>query len=239
MPEFQHFLSGSDEPSAGLPISAAIEQLEALAAMGLTMEALGSPTVMVQDGLGLRAASPGVREVLCKSGLFVMLAPGSSASVERAGGRRLHLLATLEGEVKSSCRSSFFEHMGISAQPADVDPRAAQWLREGARGQSSETLCKLFFGLPRSAGSEHPHDPADLRRCVAFLEATETGSRIGEAAALSPQWAALCARWDEIAGLLGREMREGPSAPLCYGAMRDILTGARAAGAEPPRKARP
>lgn len=83
-----------------------------------------------------------------------------------------------------------------------------EWLADGERGLSSDALCKKFFGLPKSAGDEHPHDPADLRRCVLFLEKTKTHDRIKEAAEISPAWKALVDVWPTLLATLNNEMQK-------------------------------
>jgi hypothetical protein len=57
---------------------------------------------------------------------------------------------------------------------------------------------------------------------VLFLEATGTADRIGEAAALSPEWASLVDNWPRLAGLLAKESA-GASAPETYAAMSELL----------------
>lgn len=48
-----------------------------------------------------------------------------------------------------------------------------EWLRTGERGLSSEAIAEQMSGLPVGQGygfSNHPSDPADLRRCRLLLD---------------------------------------------------------------------
>lgn len=78
---------------------------------------------------------------------------------------------------------------------------------------SSDGNCQCFishFSLERSVVDDAPapRDASDLRRCVLFLEQTGTTGRIGEAAAMSPAWAAITPRWEELLELLALAMAE-------------------------------
>lgn len=86
----------------------------------------------------------------------------------------------------------------FDASRLDLPLGVIQWLEVGERGSSSNAMCKVIFGLPESAGISHPLDPSDFRRCVLFME--KTGGRIGlhKMSDVSPEWAALVARWSEI-----------------------------------------
>ncbi len=99
----------------------------------------------------------------------------------------------------------------------------AVWLRDGERGQSSNALCKQLFGVPEDAGRDHPHDPGDLRRCVAFLDAAKAHDRIGEMAKVSLEWAALVPEWTTLVQCLANELKTGKSAHGTYALMRQAL----------------
>lgn len=102
-------------------------------------------------------------------------------------------------------------------------PKVAAWLRTGSRGSSSNAMCKRLFGVPENGGTEHPHDPSDLLRCVQFLDATEAHDRLHLMSGVSPQWDFLVWRWSEITNLLAEEMETGNSAPKTYAAMNALL----------------
>lgn len=103
-----------------------------------------------------------------------------------------------------------------------VDDAVVAWLADGARGLSSNAMCKQFFGVPRSAGRDHPHDPDDLSRCLAFLDATQSHERVSSMAGVSPQWAGLVAAWSEITASFLQERGE-KSAPKTYALMRKAI----------------
>ncbi|MCL4682372.1 MAG: hypothetical protein KJZ92_14020 [Rhodocyclaceae bacterium] len=115
------------------------------------------------------------------------------------------------------------------AEVADATAKAVpaavvDWLRDGERGSSSECMCKTLFGVPASAGTDHPHDPGDLRRCVLFLEAADAMGRIAEMRAVSAEWAGIVSRWPEIEAAFQKE-RNQDSAPDTYALLR-VAVGA-------------
>lgn len=112
---------------------------------------------------------------------------------------------------------------------------ALNWLANGERGLSSEQMFETFTGLPcRSRHFKnvpcHPHDPADLRRCVELLKSvTEFRGRMEEMRAVSSAWSRLVDRWDELTALLEQEMADtsnNGSATKTYNLMKEILRDA-------------
>lgn len=101
--------------------------------------------------------------------------------------------------------------------------KVAMWLRQGERGLSSNAMCKRIFGVPHSAGVDHPHDPDDLHRCVLFLGATESSDKISIMADVSPAWGRLVPVWSQLVDSLRAEMKAGRSAPKTYALMKDAL----------------
>lgn len=87
------------------------------------------------------------------------------------------------------------QHDAEVAKVCGLPQSLVNWLRIGERGTSSEALCQSIFGVPGGARrTDHPHDPDDLRRCIAFLAATDivgADAFRGKVAKLSEQWAAL------------------------------------------------
>jgi len=102
-------------------------------------------------------------------------------------------------------------------------PEVAEWLRSGERGASSNAMCKRFFGVPKDAGDNHPHDPDDLRRCVLFLDATSTHGRIRDMSDVSPSWASLVNQWNEILKTFREETGNNDGAPKTYSLMKSAL----------------
>lgn len=105
------------------------------------------------------------------------------------------------------------------------------WLLNGETGLSSKALASRLMQahindmVDRSC---HPRDPADFNRCLMMLDAIPgLRDRLADAKDLSPQWAALIDRWQEIESLFHSEA--GPNwsksnhAPRTFRLMLDIL----------------
>jgi hypothetical protein len=99
----------------------------------------------------------------------------------------------------------------------------ATWLRIGERGKSSNAMCQRIFGVPVEADSSHPRDPADLRRCIQMLDATNAHDRVSLMADLSPEWDKLVGAWDRLALIFAGERHAGTSAPRTYELMQELL----------------
>ena len=78
--------------------------------------------------------------------------------------------------------------------------------------------------------TDHPHDPADLNRCVVYCrsEGISAATLRERMAGRSPQWDALLPHWNELTGLLAdeAETRTDGCAPATYARMRELLDGA-------------
>ncbi|MDK9702537.1 MAG: hypothetical protein OEL20_05310 [Sulfuritalea sp.] len=125
------------------------------------------------------------------------------------------------------------QHDASTAVRLGLSESLVRWLREGERGASSNALCQAIFGVPPGKVlTEHPRDPDDLRRCMAFLDAadiTDIEPFRAMIAARSPQWAALIARWEELLECYENEPRLGKKTPgpsRTYALMTEILGGA-------------
>ncbi|AQH05846.1 hypothetical protein A9R05_43370 (plasmid) [Burkholderia sp. KK1] len=103
----------------------------------------------------------------------------------------------------------------------------AVWLRTGERGLSSNAMCRRIFGVPSDAGSNHPADPSDLRRCMLFLDAADAHDKVSLMADVSPEWARLAANWSLLTATFNEEMATGKLAPRTYELMMSY-TGNRA-----------
>ena len=70
--------------------------------------------------------------------------------------------------------------------------------------------------------TEHPHDPADLGRCLGLLAAVpELRPHLPQMRSLTPTWAAFVERWDELERLYLEESPFG-TAPRCYALIQEI-----------------
>jgi hypothetical protein len=124
----------------------------------------------------------------------------------------------------------------------DIPQSVLSWVGSGERGTSSETIVAALWGLPLTGrwGWSHPHDPADLRRCLLLLrDSPETFARFQEMRQVSPEWRSLVDRWNELERLFFEEAGEHGltgtwwSAPKTYAAMRATIEGAfREAGSK-------
>lgn len=111
--------------------------------------------------------------------------------------------------------------------------QSVDWLMHGETGLSSKCIVQAMLGVITPEGScdpiYHPHDPADLRRCMLLLDKLpQWRSRLQEMATVSPAWAALAKKWPELERMLREEMAAGHKAPRTYEAMKLTLTGVRA-----------
>ena len=118
---------------------------------------------------------------------------------------------------------------------SSIERRALLWLAGGDSGASSEAICHHMLGM-ESDGS-FPWDPSDLGRCLRLLELfPEWKPRIREMARYSPHWAALVARWDELAEMMADEVgidwSKGRRAPRTHAAMKDAIDQARGKGVQ-------
>lgn len=107
---------------------------------------------------------------------------------------------------------------------------ATNWLANGRRGTSSNTMFTVMTGVDALGDSSpsHPHDPADLDRCLVLLhDVPELRAKLPLMAKASPAWAALIAVWDQLEALhiaeVGLGWTKSNSAAETYKLMRTIL----------------
>jgi hypothetical protein len=103
------------------------------------------------------------------------------------------------------------------------------WLANGRRGISSNTIVERLTGIKTldDWGGSHPLDPADLGRCRRLLDdVPELQNEFSRMRDVSPTWAALVDRWDELCATMDREAPEWRSgigsAPETYRIMKEI-----------------
>lgn len=75
-------------------------------------------------------------------------------------------------------------------------------------------------------GTDHPHDPSDLLRCVRYTEGRISTAELRKRmAGRSIWWDRLMPEWDRLVALLREEMdtRTDGRAPLTYAAMKCVL----------------
>lgn len=101
---------------------------------------------------------------------------------------------------------------------------ATKWLASGARGISSNTIFTVLTGVDamRDWGMDHPHDPADFNRCRMLLEQVpELVPLLPRMKDVSPVWAALVERWDDICDCMNKKPND------TYDLMRFVIDGAK------------
>ncbi len=76
----------------------------------------------------------------------------------------------------------------------------ARWLKIGDSGVSSEAMIYHLTGLDLHSSCQHPIDANDFGRCERLLSSVPgLRERLPKMAEVSSQWAALVARWPELA----------------------------------------
>lgn len=97
------------------------------------------------------------------------------------------------------------------------------WLASDRVGLSSKYMAHVMSGGTLEAKYAHPHDPADLGRCLGLLDAVpEFRSKLKMMAVESKQWERLVQEWDTLEALYREELPSG-RAPKCFDAMRAAL----------------
>ena len=117
----------------------------------------------------------------------------------------------------------------------DIPQSVAEWLIDGERGCSSETIVRRLYGANRNRDHWEmpPKDPADLRRCILLLEACpEIKARFHEMLEVDSEWSALVHYWQSLDTMLRAEIGNllpscGWSAPKTYKAMKSIQRGGK------------
>lgn len=112
----------------------------------------------------------------------------------------------------------------------DLQQQVLEWFASGSVGSSSKCMAK-YLALGTITDRSHPYDPDDLDRCLQLLEAAPgLRQRLHKMADVSPQWAALVSRWDELEAChleeVGLRWSKASSAPKTFRLMQEIFSGA-------------
>lgn len=99
-----------------------------------------------------------------------------------------------------------------------------EWLRNGERGISSETIFEVMTGIPLGQKHYTPQDPSDFNRCyMLLLTVPEFRGRIKEVGEAFPAWKSLTDNWDELECLFEEEsLREDRKAPKLYARLHEL-----------------
>lgn len=106
----------------------------------------------------------------------------------------------------------------------EVNKLVMNWLLNGERGSSSETIVSKMEGVPILSWRKdvHPSDPSDFNRCVKLLdEVPEYKQRLDEMRGVSQVWNELVDHWSELEQMLVDALKEG-SAPEMYKKMKEL-----------------
>jgi hypothetical protein len=117
-----------------------------------------------------------------------------------------------------------------------MDENAVRWMAVGEQGLSSLAIFWNVYGdhwesQEEALPKECPYDPDDLRRCRLLLEQVpsvqERFARVMPN--VSPTWARLVERWDELCATMDAEAPQwrdaGGRAPKTYAIMKQLLEG--------------
>ena len=111
-----------------------------------------------------------------------------------------------------------------------LNAKIQEWLAHGQVGASSKAMAAAAGCLGEDArSSAYPLDPDDLNRCLLLLEAVpEIRERFDAIATISPTWARLIAKWDQLESSFlkeaGRNWSKGNTgAPKTFAMICEIL----------------
>lgn len=115
-------------------------------------------------------------------------------------------------EAHKNCKKTWTEPVPDMTQ--DPPTRAIWWTENGERGTSSETIFAVLVEVrgelirqkikPRPPSEwDHPHDPADFRRCHKLLEVVpELREEMFRMKPISKVWSKLVDHWDQLTEML-------------------------------------
>jgi hypothetical protein len=119
----------------------------------------------------------------------------------------------------------------VKASNNGLSQEAARWLAGGHRGTSSNAIFTHITGIDATGfgGFDHPHDPADFKRCRLLLEQVpELAPRLQEMKSVSPAWARLVDAWETICATMDTECPDwrgaaSRSAPQTYSIIKQAI----------------
>jgi hypothetical protein len=159
---------------------------------------------------------------------------GISKIVDQPAGDKDRMLFRITAMMaRSNQPGPDWSELKASYAAMPFDERVNGWIVGGDVGQSSKTIWAAMLGIDLGEdGANHPHDPADLGRCLRLLELMpEWTPRLPELAALDPCWHALVEHWNDLSSSMEDEVgiawEKGKSAPATYALMRTVIDDAR------------
>ncbi len=128
---------------------------------------------------------------------------------------------------------SDISHLSLKETPFNqaVINKAMEWLIVGNKGLSSTALLSNILSNGKTGAIDsvnatfHPHDPADLRRCIGLLDfIPELRPHLHIMRDVSTEWAALVDQWETLENSLKNEIKSSPHrAPMTYDLMKQII----------------
>ena len=177
---------------------------------------------------------------LKKNKSLVMLESGKQAVITREK-ETIYIGVTPIGEFlysASPLNQSKFKKINETCPAQDKNGdefKSLEWLENGRVGLSSRAMC-FHLGSARvkeiiretfgDDNKNHPHDPSDFKRCLAYLEAVPNSkNKIGLMSSVSKEWAVLAKAWPDLLKLYEEE-KSLDSAPKLYAEMHRVLLSA-------------
>lgn len=180
-----------------------------------TMDELSGVTLIHLKGaievqhLDREPLAGGLDERLLKGADCVALSGVERVAVTYPEGRKLNVLRRYDGKVHASIHEIKLPPNPWEAFPdGSIERRAEKWLCHGMTNIASETLCKHLTGrgVILRAEYNHPRNPAELGRCIRFLDfVPQARQSLSKMRAVSPAWDAVIGKW----GMLEHAWREG------------------------------
>lgn len=96
----------------------------------------------------------------------------------------------------------------------ELSESALNWLKNGEKGVSSETMFGAITGLEIQSRRSHPSDPDDFKRCMKLINAVpEWNNELYKVAALSDTWNNIINNWETLCLMMEDTLKEWYSDP--------------------------
>lgn len=96
----------------------------------------------------------------------------------------------------------------------ELSESALNWLKNGEKGVSSETMFGAITGIEIQSRGSHPHDPDDFKRCMKLINAIpEWNNELHKVAALSDTWKNIIDNWETLCLMMEDTLKEWYSDP--------------------------
>jgi len=111
---------------------------------------------------------------------------------------------------------------------SELAMKVLQWQSTGNVGVSSATMASIALGMKKNFYGSYfspPSDPSDLHRCMKLVQCIpEIKDSFPLIAEKCPRFSPVIQHWDELTGLLRKELkRPDKRAPETYARMKELL----------------